>query len=228
MSREQPPSGQGDDLRVRRTRRQLRAALLELSDERGYDAVTVGDITDRASVNRATFYRHFEDKEDLATDVLLQVAMEAGSASPVVAGGEPIDLTSRIESGTRLFEHFAQHHRLYQPLLVYPRHRRFMVRAREAASVLVRGRIQAAGPASGQVHMPEDLASTFATELLLSVVAWWLDRGMPYSPRQMATWFVRFFFHGGLDVLGLGHMHPGGPRAYRNSMETECTDPPTN
>jgi AcrR family transcriptional regulator len=39
---------------------------IELAAERGFDAITVGDIARRAGVNRATFYRHYQDKYDLA------------------------------------------------------------------------------------------------------------------------------------------------------------------
>ena len=55
----------GRDRRVRKTRKALRDALVELTLEKGYAAVTVGDIADRADVGRTTFYAHFTDKEDL-------------------------------------------------------------------------------------------------------------------------------------------------------------------
>jgi len=54
-----------EDLRVRRTRKSLQDAFIELTIQNGFDAVTVADITQRAMVNRATFYRHFQDKYDL-------------------------------------------------------------------------------------------------------------------------------------------------------------------
>ena len=54
-----------EDRRVRRTRRRLRAALLELILAKGYDKVTIQDVLDRADVGRATFYAHFRDKDDL-------------------------------------------------------------------------------------------------------------------------------------------------------------------
>jgi AcrR family transcriptional regulator len=53
------------DPRVRRTHQVLQAALIDLAAERGFDAITVGDIARRSSVNRATFYRHYQDKYDL-------------------------------------------------------------------------------------------------------------------------------------------------------------------
>ncbi len=53
------------DPRIQRTRQLLHQALQELAAEKGFQAVTVQDITQRAGVNRATFYAHFVDKFDL-------------------------------------------------------------------------------------------------------------------------------------------------------------------
>ena len=50
------------DPRVKRTREMLEQAFQSLLAEKGFDAVSVQDITARAGVNRATFYAHFEDK----------------------------------------------------------------------------------------------------------------------------------------------------------------------
>jgi AcrR family transcriptional regulator len=50
------------DPRVKRTRQLLEGAFMELIQEKGFQSVTVQDITGRAGVNRATFYAHFEDK----------------------------------------------------------------------------------------------------------------------------------------------------------------------
>ena len=50
------------DPRVKRTRQLLFQAFFELMQEKGFRAISIQDITDRATVNRATFYAHFEDK----------------------------------------------------------------------------------------------------------------------------------------------------------------------
>ena len=50
------------DPRVLRTRKLLLDAFLSVMYEKGFDEVTIQDITDRATVNRATFYAHFSDK----------------------------------------------------------------------------------------------------------------------------------------------------------------------
>ena len=53
------------DRRVRRTQEALRQAMVALIIERGFEAITVTDITERADVGRSTFYAHYADKEDL-------------------------------------------------------------------------------------------------------------------------------------------------------------------
>jgi AcrR family transcriptional regulator len=50
------------DPRVKRTRQLIVKAFIELITEKDFQELTVQDITERATVNRATFYAHFEDK----------------------------------------------------------------------------------------------------------------------------------------------------------------------
>ncbi len=50
------------DPRIRRTRQLLQGALLQLMQTKSFDEVSVQDITDAATVNRATFYDHYTDK----------------------------------------------------------------------------------------------------------------------------------------------------------------------
>jgi AcrR family transcriptional regulator len=57
------------DLRVRRTQKLLREAFLALIEERRFDALTVGEIANRAMVSRAAFYRYYQDKYDLAEQI---------------------------------------------------------------------------------------------------------------------------------------------------------------
>jgi len=50
------------DPRVKRTRQLLQKAFMELFLERGIASISIQDIAERATVNRATFYAHFPDK----------------------------------------------------------------------------------------------------------------------------------------------------------------------
>lgn len=58
------------DPRVKRTRKLLVQAFVELLAEKGFKSLSVQDIAERATVNRATFYAHFEDKYALMEDFI--------------------------------------------------------------------------------------------------------------------------------------------------------------
>lgn len=68
------------DRRILRTRQLLQGALLSLIREKGFEALSVQDIIDRANVGRATFYAHFDNKEDATV-----AAIDAGSAQMLAA-----------------------------------------------------------------------------------------------------------------------------------------------
>jgi AcrR family transcriptional regulator len=63
-ARPRPPVNQADP-RVKRTRGLLHDALVELLAEKSFEAISVQDIAERSTINRATFYAHFVDKYDL-------------------------------------------------------------------------------------------------------------------------------------------------------------------
>ena len=55
------------DRRVARTRAMLQQAHISLILEKGYEAITIEDICDKANVGRSTFYAHYTSKDDAAS-----------------------------------------------------------------------------------------------------------------------------------------------------------------
>ncbi len=53
------------DLRVIRTKKSIKRALLGLLKEKNYNKITIQDISEEAIINRNTFYLHYLDKDDL-------------------------------------------------------------------------------------------------------------------------------------------------------------------
>ena len=65
-----------EDLRVRRTKKLLIEALMDLMQERAFEKISVNDLCERAMVHRATFYNHFGDKNDLFNYALDEIEEE--------------------------------------------------------------------------------------------------------------------------------------------------------
>ena len=68
--------GRRIDPRVRRTRELLVRAFDELVEEKGHSGLTVREIAERATINRATFYAHFRDQYELFDYVISEAFRE--------------------------------------------------------------------------------------------------------------------------------------------------------
>lgn len=198
------------DLRIRRTHSFLQEAIIELVTQKGFDAVTVGDITERAMVNRTTFYRHYQDKYDLMAKIF------ENAANHLVEDLKPLskDLNydekeeNILEVWTRLFEHFAENARLYRAMLGKNGSPWFADRMREhlVKLILERERIweQQAGSIQVDPTIPRELPVIQISQVFIGTVIWWLENDKSYTPEQMVSWFHQFAYYGYLSTRGYG------------------------
>lgn len=59
-----------EDLRIRRTKRGIKDAFLELLEKKPIDDITISEIAKVAGVNRKTFYRHYPTKYQIMEDII--------------------------------------------------------------------------------------------------------------------------------------------------------------
>ena len=95
---------------MRRTRTLLQNALIL---EKGYEAVTVQDIIDRANVGCSTFYAHFLDKQQLLLSRVeeLYVFLAQQHAQGVTSGGQ------RLSFSLAMLKHAQSYRHVYQALV---------------------------------------------------------------------------------------------------------------
>jgi len=110
------------DPRIKRTRQMLRQALSELLKEKSFDDISVQDIADRSTVNRATFYDHFSDKSELLGDWIGESFHESLTGREVDAAGNcPEALKRLILSVCDYLDHLnkgcKKHQRQFEPFV---------------------------------------------------------------------------------------------------------------
>jgi AcrR family transcriptional regulator len=94
-----------NDRRVKRSRRLLQRSLMELMVERRFSSITVRDITERAEVNRGTFYTHFADKTALVEAILHdQLHQRLASHLPQTARWEKKYLRILVQTILEVFD----------------------------------------------------------------------------------------------------------------------------
>lgn len=192
------------DRRIQRTRHMLSDALFALIVERGYEALTVQDITERANVGRATFYLHYRDKEELLSASLKQLVneltqyVEPNSDSP----------TTYKTLSVRVFQHVALHQALYRALLGESGPPIISTRMKRYLTVLIQNYVIIPLLARRKELVdPElvdpELLATHAAGSLLALLIWWLDHDLVQSAEEMGSLFWRLMTPGIEDVLGL-------------------------
>lgn len=108
MAGEQAQRDSLTDRKRRRAKEAIRRAALELFSERGFDAVSVTDIAERAEVGRTTFFRYFGDKQEVLFSDPAEAAAEAsqGPAGPAQPIGS--SMAAALAAARRLVVGFVE------------------------------------------------------------------------------------------------------------------------
>ncbi len=179
-----------DNLRVKRTKILLREALIALIEERGFNTLTVGALTERAMVSRAAFYRSYQDKYDLVEQIFEEAMSTLFHAIGEFGREHPADVWIRF------FEQIAQYDRLYRALLGKKGSPWFVQKMRTRLAELIKehGSVGGAhGPSMSEhaAHLAHPFSDTFVPDLvaamLVEAITWWLEQGQPYTPKELAT-----------------------------------------
>jgi AcrR family transcriptional regulator len=179
------------DRRVQRTQQLLQTALISLIQEKGFEALSVQDIIDRANVGRATFYAHFDNKEDLLVSRLdgLRTSLQARQRLALSQASHTDD---RVFAYSReMFVHVNEHRAVF----------RSMVGKRSGAVIqqlfhkmlvdLVREDIKAMLPRSAGNATPIEAVVQLVAGGLFGLVLWWVDGRMQLSIEEVDALFRR-------------------------------------
>ncbi|MBK8135572.1 MAG: TetR/AcrR family transcriptional regulator [Chloroflexi bacterium] len=170
---------------MRRTQKLLREALIELIEEHSFEALTIGDITERAMISRAAFYRNYQDKYALVEQIFAE-AMQA-LFNAVSESSE----THPPEIWVRFFEHIAEYERLYNALLGRKGSAWFVLKMRATLVDLLKQfqRLATGQPSPDRTTSlgSDDFLPNLLAAMLLEAITWWLEHGQPYPPEEIAN-----------------------------------------
>ncbi len=189
------------DRRGPRTRRLLRDSLISLIMEKGYDSVTVQDITDRANMGRATFYLHFKNGKDQLLMTSLREMFDDLKArivppSPDIPLG---DMAMRMIP----FQHAFEYRDLYRVTLLSQQGTAAIVNGiREYLAGSLRERIDVI-VADRQPVVPLDILANYLAGAMISLISWWLKQDSNYTAEQMAEMFSQLSMPTIASVLGI-------------------------
>jgi len=176
------------DRRSQRTRRALGDAFVELLMEKGYQNISIKEIIDRADVGRSTFYSHYSDKGELFLSQLDRLINLLTQHIP-----QELSTGNPFFPSLGLFKHVKQERKLYKLLVsdagvdVLTKYLQKSLEEKIGESLL----------ASKQDHeVPIPVIANFLSGSFLSLIRWWLDQKLIYSPEQMDEMFQKLALPG--------------------------------
>ncbi len=182
--------------RGRETLYTLREALFALMLEKDFDQITIKEITDRAQIDRSTFYLHCQDKRDLFLQSQRQLIADLFAHFPPDS-----PLEDRLRQG---FEYMADHATAYRALLTHTDS------AAEISMTEFLAAYMADALREGPIRIEtdavtRDLLAHALTHVVRGTARRWLELETPMPPAVMAQLVQRFLRH------GLAGFQPGTP-----------------
>ncbi len=173
--------------RKERTRRLLQQAATELMFEKGYDAVSIQDITDRADVGRGTFYVHFRDKEDVVWSILREGFDQLDAQIAQIGGDMPFEVRA-YHIWLTIFSHVDANKDLMRVVIGKKGH---VLLANRLYDYLVEMLIRDLEPNIHRtpVKLPISFVANYLIGAQMRLIVWWLEQAPHYTPQQMAAMY---------------------------------------
>jgi len=179
------------DARIRKTRDALGDALVALMQEKPFDSITVQDLLDRANVGRSTFYSHFSDKEDLQISDADE--FYEGLSMALSAHG---DKSERVFPVKEFFAHVQEAWEFVSALIASGKMQDNMELAQAHFARGIERRLDEIPRAANLAPAERPIIAFAQAGSLISLLRWWVDRGMKEPAGEMDKLFHRMFWNG--------------------------------
>jgi AcrR family transcriptional regulator len=192
------------DRRVQRTRELLQKTLIDLIGERGYDAITIQGIVDRANVARTTFYVHYSSKDDLFISCHEAIVndFQSGPLYPHPLSREEL-LSSEVPAGMiAAYRHLEEARVRLYPIFQGKDGALILRRIRDWSAQEIEANLRAVF-AGADSTVPFDLLATYLAGAQLALVQWWLEKRQPHTAEILAKTFHRLQRAAIRDTFGL-------------------------
>ncbi|MCK1981458.1 MULTISPECIES: TetR/AcrR family transcriptional regulator [Peribacillus] len=174
----------GVDRRIRKSKMALKESLISLMQNKDFRDISITDIVELADLNRGTFYKHYQYKEELLEEV-----MEDVIADLIISYREPyknveiFTIKELTASVIKIFEHVANFANIYTLLLKSNAWPTLLERICNELKKLPLEDLEDYLP-NPKINI--ELASSYQAYAILGMIIEWVNTGFKYSADYMA------------------------------------------
>ena len=197
-----------NDERVIKTKKLIKTALSELIQEKGFDHVSITDLTQRANINRGTFYLHYQDKYDLLEKFENEVLDDINTnAENYIKSIKDIDFLGEDFSNeikpfiNKIFTYIKENYIIMKVILGPKSDMRFQNKIKKALNILLTEKGWDNYFDSQNTFVSKDYFISYLLSAHIGVIRQWIDSGMNESAENMAEMISKMFFLGPFNSI---------------------------
>ncbi len=192
------------DLRVIRTKRLIDEAFMELLKEKGISGLTVRDLTQRAGINRGTFYLHYHDICELIERTEMMKELEELF--------RPADFEAMLYNNTdqtpfgpivRAFTHLSKHADFFRAIFDPKGSKALGERLKYLMGTHMYDHVKQSSGGATLGGIPDRYLINYLGAAQFGLIQTWLESGMAFTAEEMALMLTRLIQTGPLQSVAL-------------------------
>ena len=180
-----------NDRRISKSKRELKEALLVLMEQKDFKRISITDIVTCADLNRGTFYKHYQSKEELLHELIDDVMENLiQSYREPYLHSKTFVVSELTTSKIKIFEHVASHAKFYAIIVnsnVLPG---FQNKICDVLKQLAQRDLKVVENINRKIDL--ELYCSYNAYALFGLIVEWVKGGFRYTPHHMAEQLIEF------------------------------------
>ncbi|WP_455675171.1 TetR/AcrR family transcriptional regulator [Pradoshia sp.] len=173
------------DRRVSKSKHALKQSLTTLMNQKTFKNITISEIVELADLNRGTFYKHYQDKEDLLNDLIQDVLSDFTESYRAPYQNKSAFYFDQLNaSAIKIFDHVAKYSNFYTIVINDDALPGFVNKLGELLKELV---ITDHMKDFNTPSIDRQLMASYQSYAILGLIIEWVKGGFIYTPSYMAT-----------------------------------------
>ncbi|RIW28663.1 TetR/AcrR family transcriptional regulator [Bacillus salacetis] len=172
------------DRRVVKSKRAMKDALISLMETKDFKTISVSDIVRSADLNRGTFYKHYQYKEDILKEIIEEITEDLFESYRTPYKGKNIlELNELTSSAIKIFDHVSKYATFYT--LIFQTETLSDFQHKFCAII----KDLAINDLHDQISNPKinrELQASYQAYAIFGLINEWINGGFKYSPTFMA------------------------------------------
>lgn len=186
------------DRRTVRTKNMIKDAFIKLLSQKGFNSISITEITEKADINRGTFYLHYKDKYDLMEKLENELVENLHAIIESVSYIDLMAAENRNKPApflVKIFEFFKENNVFIKSLLGPKGDPIFHSKLkRTIENNLFENIIKTFN--NYNITIPKKYFVNYIVSAHIGVIQQWLEDGMEESPEDMALILTKMFYQG--------------------------------